>query len=128
MPHSRRAGQWPTLPLRRWRKAGFRLTRHFLPGARDFGRAGNGQHDRASLEKPGKGDLARSGVVGLGYSIDRAAIREAARGDWSPGDETDAVALAIVEHVFAAAIDKVVAILNSHDVEHLGGGFDLNDR
>jgi len=94
----------------------------------DFGRAGNGQHDWASLEKPSKGDLTRSGVVGLGYGIDRAAIPELPRGDWSPGDETDAVTLAILQHVFAAAIDEVLAVLNSRHVKHLRGGFDVSDR
>ena len=37
----------------------------------------------------------------LGCVIDRAALRKATRSDWSPGNETDAVLLAIIQHVFA---------------------------
>jgi hypothetical protein len=63
---------------------------------RDLRGAWNGQHDWTALEKPGESDLARSGAMGLGYVIDRAA-REPTRGDWSPGNETDAVLLAIIQ-------------------------------
>jgi hypothetical protein len=58
--------------------------------------------------------------MGLGYVIDRAA-REPTRSDWSPGDETDAVLLAIIQHVFAAAIDEIVTVLNSRHFEQLQG-------
>jgi len=91
---------------------------------RGFRGARNGQHDWTALEKPGESDLARSSAMCLGYVVDRAALRKATGSDWSPGDETDAVLLAIIQHVFAAAIDEIVAVLNSRHFEQLQGGFD----
>src|SRR5262249_28073447 len=62
--------------------------------------------------------------MGLGYVIDRA-VREPTRSDWSPGDETDAVLLAIIQHVFAAAIDDIVTLLDSRHFEQLQSGFEV---
>ena len=95
---------------------------------RDPGRAGNGEHDGTALEHPGKRDLARSGVMGLGYGIqDRAAFGETACSQRIPGNEADRVLFAIIQHVFAAAIDEIVAVLHGRQSEHLRGGFDISD-
>src|SRR5690349_25139000 len=92
---------------------------------RDFRGARKGQHDWTALEKPGESDLARSSTMCLGYVVDRAALRKATGSDWSPGEETEAVLLAIIQHVFAAAIDEVVAFLNTPHFGQLQGGFDV---
>ena len=61
-------------------------------------------------------------------SSDRAGLGQIAGGQRKPGNEADAVRLAIVEHVLAAAIDEVVAVLHRRDLEDLGGGLDVGDR
>ena len=55
-------------------------------------------------------------------------LRELPAGERKPGNEADAVLLAIIEHVLAAAIDEVVAVLHRRHLEHLGGGLDVGDR
>ena len=65
----------------------------------------------------------------LGNRIeDRARLGEIAGGERKPGDETDVVRLAIIEHVLAAAIDKIVAVLHGRHLEHLGRGLDVGNR
>jgi hypothetical protein len=88
----------------------------------------NGERDRTTLENPGERDLARSGRMGLGDRIaNRIALDEVARSQRIPGDEPDAAPLAIIQHVFAAAIDEVIAILHRRHFENLRGGFDVGD-
>src|SRR5262245_49019754 len=67
--------------------------------------------------------------MGLGDAIEnRAGLGESAGRKRKPRNEADAVRLAIVEHVLAAAIDEVVAILHRRHLEHLRGVVDVGDR
>ena len=94
-----------------------------LRGARDR------QHHRAALEQPGERDLARGRAVDLAMASRIVpGLREIARGERKPGDEADAVRLAVIQHVFAGAIDEIVAVLHRRDREHLRRGLDLGDR
>ena len=95
---------------------------------RDLVSARNGQHDGTALEHPCERDLAWGGVMSLGYGIqDRTTFGETACSQRIPGNEADPVLLAIIQHVFAAAIDEIVEVLHGRHVEHLRGGFDVSD-
>jgi nitrogen PTS system EIIA component len=91
-----------------------RCTAPLLSPARSLS-ARNGKHNRAALENPGESNLARSG----------ARLGEATCSKREPGDEADAASLTIIQHVFTAAIDEIVAVLHGSHVEHLRGGFDV---
>src|SRR5437763_12905805 len=64
----------------------------------DRARPRDRQHHRAAGQQPRERDLARRRAVGLGDLGDRAAgLGELARGPREPGDEADALLLAVLE-------------------------------
>lgn len=66
--------------------------------------------------------------MGLGYCIqDRAVLSETTCSQRIPGDEANPVLLAIIQNVFAAAIDEIVSVLHGCHFEHFKGGFNLSD-
>ena len=65
----------------------------------------------------------------LGDAIDRSpGLSELAGGQREPGNEADAVGLAIGEDVLTGTVGEVVAVLHGGDREHLPRRFDLSDR
>lgn len=94
----------------------------------DLRGAGNRQHHRATLQHPGESDLARRGIVPSGDRIEqRARLCQIAGGERIPGNEADIVLGAIVEHVLAGAIDKIVAVLDSGDLKVFRGRLNVGD-
>src|SRR5690349_3555777 len=88
--------------------------------------AGNRKDDGAALEQPRQRDLTRRCAFLLRQAIDQTAwLGEFTGGEREPGDEADAVGLAIVEHVLVSAVGEVVAVLDRRDREDLPGRFDL---
>ena len=89
-------------------------------------RAWNRQHHRTALEKPCDRHLPRRGRVRLrDASDDTIRLRQLAGGERKPGNEPDAVGRAMGEHVLAAAVDQVVAILDCRHRKHALGGLDI---
>src|SRR5215475_12561927 len=81
---------------------------------RDLRSTRDGQHYRAALQHPGERHLAWRNTLRLGETVEqRARLGEIAGGQREPGNEADAVLLAIIQHVLAAAVDEVVAVLDA---------------
>ena len=57
--------------------------------------------------------------MGLAMSSRIEPLSQTACSQRIPGDEADAVLLAIIQHVFAAAIDEIVAVLHGRHFEYL---------
>ena len=54
-----------------------------------------------------------------------AGPRQIARRQWIPRDEADAVPLAVLQHILAATVGQVVAVLHGSHREHAAGRFDF---
>src|SRR5471030_1691367 len=102
---------------------------HVLFQMRDLGRAGYRQHHRAALQQPGQRDLAARGLVGCGRRVEQfAGLDQLAGGQREPGDEAYAMLGAIVEHILAATVADVKAVLHGGDLEVARSSLDLLDR
>src|SRR5690606_31595004 len=56
-----------------------------------------------------------------------ARLREIARGQRVPGDEADAMALAVVENLLAGTVNEIVPVLHGAHLEDLRGFLDVGD-
>src|ERR1700677_2199376 len=96
---------------------------------RHLRRAGDWQHDRAALQHPGERDLAGRGTIDFSDRVERRAWPgQLAGAQREPGNEADAVALAMLQHILARPVGEIVAVLHRRDAEQLRGRFDLLDR
>src|ERR1019366_8554726 len=78
---------------------------------------------------PSERDLRRRRLVLFGDAVEqRTGPGQVARRQRIPGNESDAVLLAIVQHVLAAARYQVVLVLHRDDREYLARGLDLLHR
>src|SRR5579862_1191785 len=91
--------------------------------------AWNRQDHRAALQQPRECDLSNGGATRLGDAIDAATrFGQLAGGEWKPGNEPDIVGGTIGQHVLAASVDQVVAVLYRGHGEDPAGSLDSGHR
>ena len=94
----------------------------------DAAGAGDRQHHGAAREQPGERDLAGCrGVRGCYVGERSARLGQLAGGQREPGDEADAVLLAVVDDFLGLAVGEVVEVLHGGHLEDLPGCFDVLD-
>ena len=93
--------------------------RHVFFQMGDVDSTGDGKDDRAVLQEPGERDLPCCGVARLRDAIDKTTRSGQLAGlEWKPRDEANVVDLTIGEHVLAASVDEVVAVLHRRHRKH----------
>jgi hypothetical protein len=86
--------------------------------------AGDGEHDSGAGEKPGERDLHGRGLDFGGDAIEEI-VGLSILAEGSPGDEGDAVFLAVIEEVVPFAVGKAVAVLDGDDGDDFTGALEV---
>src|SRR5205807_1164281 len=74
----------------------------------------NWQHPWRTLQQPGARDLDRFGMMGL-RDAGQYIVSNCSGSERKPGNEGDAVLLAIIDYVFPLPVKNAVTILNRDD-------------
>lgn len=90
----------------------------------DGGRAWNGQHNTGAGEKPGEGYL-HGGDAESGGNAREKIVCLTVLTKRSPGDEGDAVFLAVIEDVVPFSVCEAVTVLNGDDGDDLAGALEV---
>src|ERR1700678_751520 len=90
----------------------------------DRGGAGNGQHDRRTLQQPGQSNLHGSPLSCFCDAVENLAGHPAGA-EREPWDEGDLIALAVVDDIIPFAVGETVAVLYGDDGHNLARALDV---